>query len=149
MRKTVITLAAVAAVAGCSSSASTGHHTGSPSGATTSTSPAATAPPISQHPLPPDSQLVNDLKKRKAVALTKCGATEGGWGASGTATNPSPTQAADYTISIFFTTVHATVIDFATAKINVAPGSTQNWTASQKFGIPSGTQLYCVMRAVS
>ena len=150
MRKTIATIATISAIsgiaaaAGCSSST---HRAQQSSGASSPQS--ATSAPMSQYPLPPDSQLANDITKRKAVALTQCGATDGGWGASGTAKNPSSTSAADYKITVYFTTPHATVINFATTKVSVAAGGSQTWAASQKFALPQGTQLVCVLRAIS
>ena len=145
---TMTTIAAVLAVAGlaaCSSSrpsehpASTGAISASPGGVTAR---------MSQHPLPPDSAFVNDLNKRKAVTVSECGQTAGGWGASGTVSNPSK-QSTDYKIAIFFTTDHATVLDYATTKVTASAGAVENWTASAKFSIPTGTAMHCVLRSVS
>lgn len=149
MRKPIVmiaTVAALAVAAGCSTSTHGSHAT---SGAPSSSPQTHTSALISQYPLPPESQLANDVTKRKGVALTGCGATDGGWGASGTAKNPSSTSSTDYKITVYFTTAHATVINFATETVSVEPGASQTWAASKKFGLPQGTQLYCVLRAIS
>jgi hypothetical protein len=88
---------------------------------------------------------VNDVAKRKSIVVTKCGASDGGWTASGTATN-SGTGDTTYAITIFFTNAHATVEDFATASVSVKAGQSQDWTAAKKFTASSPTN--CVLRGV-
>jgi hypothetical protein len=101
--------------------------------------------PLVQNSLPPATAIANDVGKRKSVTLTKCAAIEGGWSASGTASNPG-TTAVDYAITVFFTNAAATVQDFTTASVTVAPGQSLTWTASKQFAAASTTS--CVLRGV-
>jgi hypothetical protein len=87
----------------------------------------------------------NSVEARSSVAMTSCEAAPGGWAAAGTVTNSGKT-AVDYTITVFFTTTKATVIDSAQTKVSVDPGSKKSWTATKKFGAAS--QMLCVLRGV-
>ncbi len=110
-----------------------------------SASPSSGSTALVQNPLPPASDIVNDVDKRKSVTITKCAAIVGGWAASGTASNPGSTTV-DYTITVFFTNAVATVQDFATASVTVAPGQSSSWTASKLFAAADPTS--CVLRGV-
>jgi hypothetical protein len=96
----------------------------------------ATSLPVS----PPNSPAL-----RSNVSVSSCAATTGGWGASGTATNPG-TASADYTITVFFTTVNATVIGSAQTHVTVKAGGKESWSASATFTAPAKT--LCVLRGV-
>ena len=135
MRSTVLKTVAVGAAVlglatGCTSS---GKDKATPSGST-SGSPSASAStkssPLVQNSLP--KSVANSVTARKNVKPTKCAAVPGGWGAEGTATNPGTTPVT-YTITVFFTTTSATALDFATTKVTVPAGKTENWSASKKF----------------
>lgn len=88
----------------------------------------------------------NDPAARADVQLAGCEATADGWMASGAATN-SGADPVDYTITVFFATETATVIDSASTTLTVAPGDTADWQASADFTAPAGTT--CVLRGVS
>lgn len=111
-------------------------------------SPAAPAPG-----LPPGvtgatalpAEIPNTPSLRGNVTLDACTATKGGWSATGTARN-SDDRAVNYTITVFFTTSSATVIETAQVKVAVKPGGTETWTASKKFTAPTTT--LCVLRGV-
>ncbi len=105
--------------------------TGLPSGVTPAPSIPATVP--------------NTPALRADVRLAGCKPTADGWSASGTATNPGD-AAATYTITVFFTTTAATVIDSATSKVTVKPHDDGKWTAAAAFAAPAKT--LCVLRGV-
>ncbi len=75
---------------------------------------------------------------RPDVAIDTCQATDTGWSASGTATNPAAT-ATTYTITVFFTTDAGTVIGFADMTAEVAASKTGHWTVAAEFGAPAST----------
>ena len=134
-----------AALTGCSSSSGTGSPSSSAAGSSSAVASASAVAPVTQATLPAASAIVNDVAKRKAIVVSKCAATSGGWLASGTAAN-SGTSAATYAITIFFTNAHATVEDYATASVTVKPGQTQDWSASKQFS--ASTPTNCVLRGV-
>jgi PBP1b-binding outer membrane lipoprotein LpoB len=142
-------VAAVAAVAvaalvtsGCSSSSA--HKKSSPTPTQPSTS--ASTSPLVQKSLPDVSKIKNDPTKRKAVALTTCRATHGGWLAGGSITNPHATMTT-YRITVFFTTATATALDYARATVKVAAKAKKTWQAAATFARPSG--VLCVLVRVS
>jgi hypothetical protein len=165
--KVSLCVAVAIAVAGCTSSGSGIHATTSakptPTASTKATSPAATqppsvpdttgaapgagestVPPLVQNPLP--DSVPNDPDVRKNVAQTKCEAVDGGWGAEGTATNPG-TAPVTYSITVYFTTPTATVLDYATTTVSVAPGATEKWSASKQFAAVA--DMLCPMPGIS
>ncbi|MDQ0031065.1 hypothetical protein [Arthrobacter bambusae] len=87
----------------------------------------------------------NDPAARQNVHITDCSQADGGWKATGTAANPGKTPV-DYTITVFFTTDHATVLNTADTTVKVEPGKTADWTISKKF-TPTPTTL-CALRGV-
>jgi len=91
------------------------------------------------------SDVPNDAGARANVTMTSCTSIKGGWRAGGTVTNPG-TKTVEYTITVFFTTTAATVIDSAQSKISVAAGSKKSWNASKKFG--AAAKMLCVLRGV-
>jgi hypothetical protein len=101
--------------------------------------------PAGVTPAPVPTDVPNTVAIRKHVAMTACAGDADGWHASGTASNPSK-KAAKYTITVFFTTRTATVIDSASTTVEVAPGGHEKWTAKQDFA--TGGQLTCVLRGV-
>ncbi|MBN9621124.1 MAG: hypothetical protein J0H43_15580, partial [Actinobacteria bacterium] len=115
--------ACVLTVTACSSSAGHSGPTGSSSGP--ASTPASATPTLTQHPLPPAQSIGNDVQLRKHVTLTGCAARSGGWGAAGTAINPTA-KSVRYTITVFFTTTSATVLDYATSTVTVPAGGHAN-----------------------
>jgi hypothetical protein len=96
-------------------------------------------------PAPVPTTVPNDPSARKDVQMTSCVATPAGWKAGGTVTNDGA-KPADYTITVFFTTNKATVIDNARTQLTVAAGKTARWTAAKDFAAAPGT--LCVLRGV-
>jgi hypothetical protein len=142
-------LTAVVVVAGCThSSKPTARSSTSAKPSKPSTDATAAAPG-----LPPGVKgatsipvsVSNSPALRRNVDMSTCKAVEGGWSAAGTATNPGSKQV-DYTITVFFTTTSATVIDTVQTHVAVKPGGKQTWTASKKFTAPPET--LCVLRGV-
>ncbi|SDO68437.1 hypothetical protein SAMN04515671_1693 [Nakamurella panacisegetis] len=88
---------------------------------------------------------LNKANLRANVALTGCKSVTGGWGATGTATNPGK-KAIAYTITVFFTTTAATVIDTSQTHFTVKPGEKKTWTATKQFTTPP--KMLCVLRGV-
>ena len=134
----------VLAVSFCAVACSTSCSSSPKSSVVSSVAPSSTAP-LTQNSLPPASAIVNNVDKRKSIAVTKCIAADGGWAVSGTAANPS-TADVSYAITVFFTNDHATVEDFATAAVTVKPGQTVAWSATKKFAATTPTN--CVLRGV-
>jgi hypothetical protein len=101
--------------------------------------------PAGVHPAPLPSDVPNTADARTNVQLTTCEATSDGWRAAGTVTNPGKSKV-DYTITVFFTTAKATVIDSAQTKVSLDPGDKKKWSASKQFTAPPDT--LCVLRGV-
>lgn len=131
------------AAAGCLAALTAGCGNDSPAPAAAPS--AAAQPAVVQNPLPAADKIKNDAAKRKNVTVTQCAASDGGWSATGTAANPGK-EKADYTITVFFTTESATVVDYAETKVTVEPGKTADWKAAKQFTAPAKT--LCVLRAV-
>lgn len=146
MRTSVLVGSAALALAltGCSSQA---HDTAATKSATATKAPDSAAKVV-QNQLPDPAKLVNDVKKRKQIQLSKCSASDGGWQAQGTATNKSGQTTADFKITVFFTTPHATVLDYAATTVRVPAGKEAQWTAAKKFEVPKDTTMLCVLRSV-
>ena len=104
---------------------------GLPTGVTAATSIPTSAP--------------NKPALRANVRFTSCKSIAGGWGATGTATNPSKKNI-NYTITVFFTTTSATVINTTQTKVTVKAGEKKTWTVSRKFAAPP--KMLCVMRGI-
>jgi hypothetical protein len=134
---TGVALAGAGLLTGCTSS-STSH------GKTTAAVNKKATPTLVQGKLP--TKISNSATVRKFVTQTKCGAITGGWSASGTAKNPT-TAERTYKITVFFTTTHATTLNFAITTVKVAPSKTGTWTASKKF--PAQKQMLCPMPGIS
>jgi|tagenome__1003787_1003787.scaffolds.fasta_scaffold20036837_1 hypothetical protein len=143
-RRVAVTLALSAlgaSLAGCTSSG------GKPSPSAPPTQrPSSSASRVpAQHPLPDPSQIANSVKLRRQVQITSCVSTAGGWKAAGSAVNPAKKRL-HLTITVFFTTTAATVLDYARTKVTVPPGATRTWTAAARFR-PEPT-MRCVLRGV-
>jgi hypothetical protein len=67
-------------------------------------------------PLP--KSIPNKVPERKDVTVNKCATVPGGWGASGTASNPGSTPAT-YEITILFTDAGATVIEDVQTSVKI------------------------------
>jgi hypothetical protein len=123
----------------------TGCTGGAPTDAETPTAAATVPglpPGVSQvTELPPD--IPNDPETRANVQVNGCAATEDGWEATGTISNPGE-EATTTVITVFFTTDKATVIGTAQTSVTVEPGDEQSWTAQDAFTAP--TQTLCVLR---
>jgi len=133
---------AAGGLAGCTSSQSS-DSSGAPETAPTSASSEQTPPSTGATAVPTD--VANDIDLRKNVRLSSCKHIEGGWGASGTATNPG-TKPVAYTITIFFTTTKATVVSTGATHVRVDPGDKRNWTVNRKFA--AHPKMLCVLRGV-
>jgi plastocyanin len=144
-RSSVLAAATIVAgavvLAGCSSGPK------SAIGTTTSTAAGQATTTTSLVVVPVPTSVPNVVADRKNVTLTGCAASLGGWGATGKATNPG-SSAVTYELTIFFTTSHATNVNYATASVTVAPGATVDWQANKSFIIQS-PPLSCVLRGVS
>jgi hypothetical protein len=141
----IMPMVAVVVLSGCSSShpSPTPSHSGTPS---VTASRSVTAAPIpTQHSLPPASKIPNDVALRRQVQITSCTSKPGGWQAKGTATNTG-SKTVDLTITVFFTTTKATVLDYATTKVQVPGGASKDWTASADFA--AEPTMRCVLRGV-
>lgn len=103
--------ASIAALAGCT-------HSGDTAARSTPSAVAFGLPAV----------VPNDAAARKNVTVSSCKATNDGWEASGTATNPASKQT-DYTVTVFFTTTGATVVGTGQSKVSVKPGAQQHVAA--------------------
>ena len=129
-----------------SAAACTSHH--SSTSKTTTPSSASASKKSTQVTLPQakvPASVLNKPATRKYVTLTSCGATKGGWSAAGTAKNPKKT-AADYKITVFFTTTQATVLNYAVTTVHVPAGKSAQWKAARSF--PAAKSMNCVLRGV-
>lgn len=95
-------------------------------------------------PLP--KKVANQPAVRKNVVQTSCSAVAGGWSAAGTASNPGY-QRATYAITVYFTTTHATTLDFGRTTVTVAPGHTRHWTVTKKFAAQA--HMLCPMPGIA
>jgi hypothetical protein len=136
---TAIAMAVV--VAGCTSSSPKP----APTGASASSSATAATRPPTQNQLPSPSAIRNDVKLHRQTAITSCTSKPGGWQASGKSVNPGKNDV-HLTITVFFTTTTATVLDYATTKVTVPAGGTAKWTAAATF--PAQPTMLCVLRGV-
>jgi hypothetical protein len=137
---TIAALATIGAAAGCTSS---GQHD-SPRSSTQSASGAALPSGVVGVTSLPAS-VPNKTALRSNVTMSSCAAAHGGWRAGGTARNPAK-HAATYTITVYFTTDHATVIGTAATKVSLAPGESRPWTATGTFH--PATPTLCILRGV-
>ena len=124
------------ALAGCSS----GHGAAAGSGAPT------TAPAVILKAAALPHKVANEPSLRKNVTQTSCAAIPGGWSAGGTAQNPGP-HAVTYKITVYFTTEHATTLNFAVATVHVPAGQSSAWVAQKKF--KAQPQMLCPMPGIA
>jgi hypothetical protein len=96
--------------------------------------------------VPIPTSVPNRPADRKAVTLADCSTTPNGATASGLVTRPGNT-AADYTITVFFTTSHATVLNYAKTTVRAEPGKPAAWSVTKEFSAPQ--DLRCVLRGVA
>ena len=148
LRGFLLTVVVGGTLAACTSSGGSPAPTHSGSTAATSSTkrstPAVRVP--SQHLLPNPSRISNSVKLRRQVAITKCVSTAEGWKAEGNAVNTGSDKRFKATITVFFTTTSATVLDYAETKVDVAPGKTRTWSAAAKFD--AAPTMRCVLRGV-
>ena len=85
------------------------------------------------------------MKLHRQTTITSCTSKPGGWQASGKSVNPGKNDV-HLTITVFFTTTAATVLDYATTKVKVPAGGSAKWTASAKFH--AEPNMLCVLRGV-
>ncbi|WP_426564986.1 hypothetical protein ACPPVT_02050 [Angustibacter sp. McL0619] len=143
LSKSAVVLVAVtvtATAAGCTSSGSKP----SPSAASSGSKTSATHLPT-QKPLPAPSKIRNDVELRRTTEITSCTSKSGGWQASGKSVNPSKKDV-HLTVTVFFTTTAATVLDYATTKVKVPAGGDAKWTAAASFA--AEPNMRCVLRGV-
>ena len=127
------------ALVGCTASPTVVPHT---------TSAAAAAPGLpagvkAVESLP--TNIPNDTAARATVQLSTCSKTTDGWKAAGDIANPGKASVTR-TITVFFTTSTATVIQTAQTKVTVEPGQKVSWSTNPTFTAPAGT--LCVLRGV-
>jgi hypothetical protein len=132
-------LLATAALAGCTA-------TGAPSPSPTASASDVTGLPKGvQQATDVPTDVVNTPALRGSVEITECSAADGGWKAEGTAKNTGD-AAKTYTITVFFTTDHGTVIGTGDTKVDVEPGKTEDWTVAAK--LTPAPKTLCVLRGV-
>lgn len=136
----VLTVSMTAVLAGCTSSDDKPPASAATSGSTTTPARVPT-----QQPLPEPSKIRNDVKLRRTTAITACTSKSGGWQASGKSVNPSKKDV-KLTITVFFTTTAATVLDYATTKVTVPARGDAKWTAAASFD--AAPNMRCVLRGV-
>ena len=137
----LLTVTMAAALAGCTSS---DEKSGSASAASSGSKPSASHVPT-QNPLPEPSKIRNDVELRRTTAITSCTSKSGGWQAAGKSVNPGKKDV-HLTITVFFTTPAATVLDYATTKVTVPARGDAKWTAAATF--PAEPNMRCVLRGV-
>jgi hypothetical protein len=141
-------LTAVAALllTSCTSSGSASSSTGKAAGPSPSAARTTAAPATSLKPAILPSKIENQPTARKSVVQTSCAAIPGGWSAKGTATNGGK-KAVTYKITVYFTTTHATTLNFATTSVRVPAGKTVKWAADKRF--KAERQMLCPMPGVA
>jgi hypothetical protein len=140
----VIAVAALA-LTSCTSSGSDSASAGA-TGKPASSAKTTTAPPTSLKAAVLPTKIENQPAVRKSVVQTSCAAIPGGWSAKGTATNDAK-KTATYKITVYFTTTHATTLNFATTTVKVPAGKTVKWAADKKF--KAEPQMLCPMPGVA
>lgn len=141
-----VTLAATAGLVGCSTTPSSSgdkRAANSPTATTASQAPGLPSGVRGAASLPTD--IPNNADLRKNVSVTSCAATEGGWAANGSATNPGR-DSVTYTITIYFTTTFGTVVDSGQTRVRIKGGAERPWTVSKKFS--AAPSMLCALRGV-
>ncbi|RCG29940.1 hypothetical protein DQ384_17405 [Sphaerisporangium album] len=140
MRNNILKAAVVGAVL---SSALTACSSPAPPVGTATPTPVPASPPPQ---VSPPKAIPNEPGQRKNVKQTSCAAVPGGWAAEGTAANRGTTPVT-YSITVFFTTTAATVLDFAKTEVSVKPGEVAKWKASKNFEAPD--KVLCPMPGIT
>ncbi|MBM7519111.1 hypothetical protein [Nocardioides nitrophenolicus] len=91
------------------------------------------------------AKVPNRPGKRGAVETTECGPSAGGWQAAGTATARDKAQ--EFVITVFFTTEHATVVQWGRTQVSVAAGQSARWQVDVDLDVRG--ELRCVLRGVA
>ncbi|MCT1478395.1 hypothetical protein [Microbacterium sp. p3-SID336] len=91
------------------------------------------------------SDIPNSPAVRSAAKITSCAASDGGWTAAGTVTNPTEDDAS-YVVTVFFTNSAATVVGSGQATVEVDGGATTDWSVTSDFVAPNET--LCALRGV-
>jgi hypothetical protein len=136
----LLSLTITAALVGCTSSDRKPSSSAATSGSATSPAHIPT-----QNPLPAPSKIRNDVELRRTTAITGCTSKSGGWQATGKSVNPGKKDV-HLTITVFFTTPAATVLDYATTKVTVPARGDAKWTAGASFA--AEPNMRCVLRGV-
>jgi hypothetical protein len=108
--------------------------------------PIHNAAAVSNAASPIPTKIANEPNVRKNVVQTKCAAVPGGWGASGTATNPGKKNVT-YKIVVHFTTTKATTLDYGQVLVPVKAGKTEPWAVTKQFHAQK--QMLCPMPGIS
>jgi hypothetical protein len=87
----------------------------------------------------------NTPSLRANVAIADCSSADGGWKAAGTAKNPGKSDVT-YTISVFFTTDHGTVLGNGGTTVAVGAGKTAEWSVTAQ--LTAAPKTLCVLRGV-
>ena len=95
--------------------------------------------------LPDPAAYADSPALRDLVLVTGCEATDGGWAATGTATNPGE-ESVTYGVLVYFTDAYARGVAASEIEVEVPPDGEVAWTASQDVWSQDGT--LCVLRAV-
>lgn len=88
----------------------------------------------------------NDPALRPDLTLVGCDAADGGWQATGTLTN-SGSEDAEFQVTVFFTNSTATVLGHGQTTLDIAAGSSADWSVQADFTAPEGTR--CVVTGVA
>lgn len=126
-------LCSALALAGCSGSSS--------SSGTTTTTQAGLPTTATTSPVP----IQNNAQIRSQAVITSCKATDGGWTAFGTASNPAA-ETHKYLLTVYFTNSAATVIGSGTTSETVPSKASGTWSVTANFTAPSTTK--CVLVGV-
>jgi hypothetical protein len=132
-------LALAVTLAGCTAGAP------QPEAAWQETAAAAALPSELPQPTNVPTAVTNTPALRHEVSLLACARSHGGWEASGTASNAGKSSVA-YTVTIFFTTDHGTVVGLSSTKVTVKPAGNEHW--SVRTDLPATADLRCVLRGV-
>lgn len=92
------------------------------------------------------ANISNDAAKRAHVTLDTCTATDDGWQAEGTISNPT-TSTSRYLITVFFSNTSGTVVGWSQTVTQATNEDHARWTAAAVFVAPSAT--ICTIVGVS
>lgn len=117
----------------------------SPSAPESSSTPTPVPAVTPAQELPDPAAYAERPALRDLVLVTGCEATDGGWAATGTASNPGE-ESVTYGVLVYFTDAYARGVAASEIEVEVPPGEEVAWTASQDVWSQDGT--LCVLRAV-